>query len=164
MVGVLLSEIMPRKDYKNTMRICQKASASIKKDQRELQKEVVRNRQSQEHEADDDEEVEEPFICPMCFHVLLGPVTLPCGHTLCKGCVESWKAACGPCFKSPCCNQVVPYKLKERKGMSKDIEMLYPKQLSTRAQELAQPVAEGSEEACIQTVSSTVSIDEPTPI
>ncbi|XP_077471605.1 tripartite motif-containing protein 16-like protein [Stigmatopora argus] len=33
---------------------------------------------------------EDQFSCPVCLEVLLDPVTIPCGHSYCLGCVEDY--------------------------------------------------------------------------
>jgi len=116
-----------------------KASEHIKKEQRLAQKEVRRALQGQASAAD--VEVKEPFLCKICYDLLLEPATLMCGHTSCKACLGAWKAQCRNGFTTPCCSKVLPYKLAVRQHMTKDIEKLYPTQLSIRRAEQAEVLA-----------------------
>ncbi len=50
--------------------------------------------------------------CPVCFHLLTGersPLSLPCGHTLCKVCVEQLTAqgAAVDTFPCPLCRKLI---------------------------------------------------------
>lgn len=40
----------------------------------------------------------DPFLCPICEHVLFYPVTMSCGHTFCRDCVSS-ESQCQVCDK-----------------------------------------------------------------
>eukprot|EP01105_Mastigella_eilhardi_P003019 TRINITY_DN1388_c0_g2_i10.p1 TRINITY_DN1388_c0_g2~~TRINITY_DN1388_c0_g2_i10.p1 ORF type:complete len:780 (-),score=158.21 TRINITY_DN1388_c0_g2_i10:1771-4110(-) len=42
-----------------------------------------------EEEPQADVPAENPFLCGVCSRTLSSPVTLPCGHTFCKGCLDS---------------------------------------------------------------------------
>ncbi len=36
------------------------------------------------------ESLQKDLVCPICYEVLLDPVSLPCGHSFCKDCVDWW--------------------------------------------------------------------------
>lgn len=130
-VDVLLSEIVSKRCSAQERNTVVKTSHQIRKQQRQLQKEVLEARHSQEQYMHE-EEVAEAFVCNMCDDLLSEPVTLICGHTLCKGCVEAWRTVCGQPFRTPCCNRVLPCQFSVRSKMSKDIEELYPRRLAER--------------------------------
>merc|ERR1712187_23919 len=77
------------------------------------------------------------FCCNVCLDLLVNPVTLPCGHTVCKFCVENWQSVCGPIFKTPCCARVTPYEFQERPRMSADVEELYPRRIANKIADTA---------------------------
>merc|ERR1712007_181584 len=135
LIDVKLSEIKFKQHHMKDAERSMKASVDIRKEQRRMQKVVVQAWQGKEQELIEDNDVAEAFLCTLCEDLLLEPVTLVCGHTMCKCCVEAWKAVCQQPFKSPCCAQVVPYKLAERGNMHRDIEKLYPLQLTRRIAE-----------------------------
>jgi len=143
-----------------------KASKDIEREQRKVQKDIVRQArlqcQADSQEApsqaeethllavgssynqntttiqEEDTEVHDAFLCPTCLDLLVDPVTLRCGHTICKSCVETWKGVCGPTFKTPCCARVTPYEFRERSKVSRDIEELYPRQAAIRIANIAE--------------------------
>ncbi|KAL1513520.1 hypothetical protein ABEB36_002922 [Hypothenemus hampei] len=48
--------------------------------------------------------VEETFKCIICFSLILKPVTLECGHTLCEKCLKDmYKHSSMPEYQCPCC-------------------------------------------------------------
>jgi hypothetical protein len=158
-VDVCLTEIKLKEQFVSVMLRGIKAGKFIKKEQRRLQKEVVQawrsGRNVPADSASDDEEVADPFLCNICEDLLFEPVTLTCGHTMCRVCVESWKALCVGPFKSPCCSQVVPYKLDARNNMLKDIEEIYPRNLVRRSGEHKNSSEKDSNDFVSSSVAST---------
>mmetsp|Transcript_121298 Transcript_121298/g.302725 ORF Transcript_121298/g.302725 Transcript_121298/m.302725 type:complete len:465 (-) Transcript_121298:530-1924(-) len=152
-VSVLLSQIRFKTAVLEEVKRCRKTSVNIRHEQRDLQKAVLRDWEVQGRQVAEDGEVAEAFLCGLCEDLLLEPVTLVCGHTMCRGCAEAWEAVCRPPFRTPCCAQKVPYKFVERERMHRDIEKLYPHQLARR-------IAESSErqyDADLATASPVVS-------
>lgn len=141
-IGVLLSEIQLKADYMNQVKKSRVASVLIKKEQRRQQKEVVESFQRQGQEDVEGVEVAEAFMCRVCDFLLVDPVSISCGHTLCRGCVEAWKETreqLGRSFNCPCCTQKMEYAPKEQPNMWREIQELYPRQLAEREAELKSP-------------------------
>lgn len=164
-VDIEETRIKSKQHYLHDKHTGMKASKDIKKEQREVQKDIVRQARSQrqaegpfhaamaeetlpsavaeDHQEnaimtqEEDEEVHPAFCCNVCLDLLVNPVTLPCGHTVCKVCVENWRSVCGPIFKTPCCARVTPYEFKERPTMSADVMELYPRRIANKIADTA---------------------------
>lgn len=69
-----------------------------------------------------------PLLCPFCYHKLEKPITLECGHVLCKGDYEdlqNLKFFDESLFKCPeCQNQILEDKLSLETDMDADIQSL----------------------------------------
>nr|XP_015195293.1 PREDICTED: tripartite motif-containing protein 52-like isoform X2 [Lepisosteus oculatus] len=50
----------------------------------------------------------EELQCPVCLGLFSDPVTLPCGHTFCRGCLESYLATDVPVHLCPECRAPIP--------------------------------------------------------
>ncbi|XP_017320197.1 E3 ubiquitin-protein ligase TRIM8a [Ictalurus punctatus] len=63
---------------------------------------------------------EEELICPICLHVFVDPVQLPCKHNFCHSCIsEAWAKDVG-ILRCPECNQ--PY--KQKPSLDKNIKLI----------------------------------------
>lgn len=45
----------------------------------------------------EENKIDSPYKCAVCLNLLLNPITLPCGHSVCQECLERWME-----FKSEC--------------------------------------------------------------
>ena len=36
------------------------------------------------------QQLDEEFVCPVCLSILLEPTTINCGHNVCRGCLAGW--------------------------------------------------------------------------
>ena len=36
------------------------------------------------------QQLDEEFVCPVCLNILLEPTTINCGHNVCRGCLAGW--------------------------------------------------------------------------
>ncbi|XP_044521460.1 E3 ubiquitin-protein ligase TRIM8 isoform X2 [Gracilinanus agilis] len=62
---------------------------------------------------------EEELICPICLHVFVEPVQLPCKHNFCRGCIgEAWAKDSG-LVRCPECNQAY----NQRPGLEKNLKL-----------------------------------------
>ncbi|XP_067319899.1 E3 ubiquitin-protein ligase TRIM47 [Anolis sagrei] len=59
---------------------------------------------------------EGPFVCPICLDVLKEPVTVPCGHNFCLGCLGAHRAGQGSASRCPLCQEPFPPGLQLRKN------------------------------------------------
>ncbi|XP_009321552.1 PREDICTED: probable E3 ubiquitin-protein ligase TRIM8 [Pygoscelis adeliae] len=60
---------------------------------------------------------EEEVICPICLHVFVEPVQLPCKHNFCRGCIgEAWAKESG-LVRCPECNQAYNQKPNLEKNL-----------------------------------------------
>ncbi|XP_006007437.1 E3 ubiquitin-protein ligase TRIM8b [Latimeria chalumnae] len=60
---------------------------------------------------------EEELICPICLHVFVEPVQLPCKHNFCRGCIgEAWAKEAG-LVRCPECNQAYNQKPSLEKNL-----------------------------------------------
>uniref|UniRef100_K7F7V8 E3 ubiquitin-protein ligase TRIM8 n=1 Tax=Pelodiscus sinensis TaxID=13735 RepID=K7F7V8_PELSI len=60
---------------------------------------------------------EEELICPICLHVFVEPVQLPCKHNFCRGCIgEAWAKEAG-LVRCPECNQAYNQKPNLEKNL-----------------------------------------------
>lgn len=60
---------------------------------------------------------EEELICPICLHVFVEPVQLPCKHNFCRGCIgEAWAKESG-LVRCPECNQAYNQKPNLEKNL-----------------------------------------------
>ncbi|XP_071429537.1 E3 ubiquitin-protein ligase TRIM47 [Pithys albifrons albifrons] len=67
---------------------------------------------------------EGPLGCPICLDVLRDPVTVPCGHNFCQGCLQALRQQPGPpdgggaggAARCPLCQEPVPASLRLRKN------------------------------------------------
>ncbi|XP_053939548.1 E3 ubiquitin-protein ligase TRIM47 isoform X2 [Cuculus canorus] len=63
-----------------------------------------------------------PLCCPICLDVLRDPVTVPCGHNFCQGCLRALRqrpgapGAAGGAARCPLCQEPVPAALRLRKN------------------------------------------------
>uniref|UniRef100_A0A480PC70 E3 ubiquitin-protein ligase TRIM8 n=1 Tax=Sus scrofa TaxID=9823 RepID=A0A480PC70_PIG len=62
---------------------------------------------------------EEELICPICLHVFVEPVQLPCKHNFCRGCIgEAWAKDSG-LVRCPECNQAY----NQKPGLEKNLKL-----------------------------------------
>ncbi|KAF0871934.1 TRIM8 ligase, partial [Crocuta crocuta] len=62
---------------------------------------------------------EEELICPICLHVFVEPVQLPCKHNFCRGCIgEAWAKDTG-LVRCPECNQAY----NQKPGLEKNLKL-----------------------------------------
>ncbi|NWR82461.1 TRI47 protein, partial [Furnarius figulus] len=67
---------------------------------------------------------EGPLGCPICLDVLRDPVTVPCGHNFCQGCLQALRqqpsppdgGGAGGAARCPLCQEPVPASLRLRKN------------------------------------------------
>merc|ERR1719436_597614 len=92
----------------------------------------------------DDEEVPPEFECSICMKLLLDPVTVSCGHTFCRACIErslGYRGLCAVCRAPVVMGQGVNVLVR---GI---IAERYPKALAQRLQELEDDIRDGEREA-----------------
>lgn len=97
---------------------------------------------------------EGPLGCPICLDVLRDPVTVPCGHNFCQGCLQALRQRPGPpdggggaggAVRCPLCQEPVPAALRLRKNRAL-CELLPLLAAATGASSPPSPMAPGAEE------------------
>merc|ERR1719436_2247488 len=92
----------------------------------------------------DDEEVPPEFECSICMKLLLDPVTVSCGHTFCRACLDrslGYRSLCAVCRAPVAAGQGVNILVKSI------IADRYPRALAQRHQELEEELQAGEREA-----------------
>lgn len=97
-----------------------------------------------EADADDEEEVPNEFECIICMKLLLDPVTVSCGHTFCRECLErslGYRGFCALCNAPIVMGQNVNVLIR---GI---IQERYPKALGKRLREQEDELLDDEREA-----------------
>mmetsp|Transcript_21524 Transcript_21524/g.50175 ORF Transcript_21524/g.50175 Transcript_21524/m.50175 type:complete len:426 (+) Transcript_21524:108-1385(+) len=97
-----------------------------------------------EQEEEEEVEVPEQFECSICMKLLLEPITVACGHTFCKACLDQslgYRSVCAVCRAPITSGQGVNVLIKSI------IANDYPKALRQRIREQEQELARGEDEA-----------------
>ncbi|NWY69787.1 TRI47 protein, partial [Erithacus rubecula] len=98
---------------------------------------------------------EGPLGCPICLDVLRDPVTVPCGHNFCQGCLQALRQRPGPpdgagaggAARCPLCQEPVPAGLRLCKNRALcELLPLLASPSSPSPPAAASPMAPGAEE------------------
>ncbi|NXK91072.1 TRI47 protein, partial [Formicarius rufipectus] len=98
---------------------------------------------------------EGPLGCPICLDVLRDPVTVPCGHNFCQGCLQALRQQPGPpdgsgaggAARCPLCQEPVPASLRLRKNRALcELLPLLAAATGGSSPVAASPMAPGAEE------------------
>ena len=62
--------------------------------------------------------------CQICLETLRSPVTLPCGHNFCFGCVVTWSETRGGNRKCPTCRAPLPRECNTNVNLARIVQAL----------------------------------------
>lgn len=62
--------------------------------------------------------LEEKLTCAICLVLYGDPVTLPCGHNFCKGCIQDWRRREKECPECPECREPFPDRAELRRNVT----------------------------------------------
>ncbi|KAG1678525.1 hypothetical protein FOA52_014559 [Chlamydomonas sp. UWO 241] len=73
--------------------------------------------------------------CSVCLHLLLDPVTAPCGHDLCAHCYKRWLMT-SPSPSCPTCRFPLPATLRIAYRLARTIASIFPEEIARRRAEV----------------------------